>query len=111
MEDILKIAQEISPLGIIALLVIVVLQMAIDKNGRTILDKIRGTQKQDATNFPDIMKGMEELSGQNEILLENHFKHEIPELLAGQIRIENKLDSKLDKMNDTLIRIESKMKS
>lgn len=103
MEHILEISQTISPLGVIFILVVIIWNLI---KGNNLISKIRGTQEQKYPELTKFMTSINNLTQQNESLLENHFKHEIPEIMGSQTRLE----TKLDKMNDTLIRIESKMK-
>jgi uncharacterized protein Yka (UPF0111/DUF47 family) len=108
MEDILSILQTASPLGIIALLVIVIFQLI---GGKNIIDKIRGTQKEKYPSIENYMESIKQLSIQNETLLENHFKHEIPEMINSVNKIENKvdkIDEKVDKIGDRLLILETK---
>ena len=114
MENILLFAKEISPLGVIALLVVVVFQLV---KGKDVINSIRGTQK---TKYPvietDILQlksSITHLTEQNTVLLENHFQHEIPEIMRSQERIEQtmmRLTDKIEIGNSTLIRIEAKLK-
>lgn len=90
MKDILSFANTVSPLGVIALLVIVIIQLI---NGKGFLSKIFGIQSDKYPKFEEHLEAMRLLQEQNEVLLENHFKHEIPDMAAGMVRIEGKVDT------------------
>lgn len=104
MDEILQIATTISPIGVIFLLVIVVLQLV---NGKGLLYKIRGTQEE---KYPKLEKGVtvaEQVAQQLEILVTGQQKimgnhlHELPEM-AEAIR---RIDAKNDKIIEILTEI------
>lgn len=89
MSELLTIAQTISPLGIIAILVIIIYQLI---DGRGLLSKIRGTQEE---KYPEIQKHLDYLEESYENqkkFQENHSMHEIPAILDTIGRIEKKVD-------------------
>lgn len=96
MQEILTIAQSISPIGIIAILVIIIYQLI---DGKGLLSKIRGTQEE---KYPALQKAQEEIVRHLEELdfvyaeqrkfRENHSMHEIPDIVNGMSRMESKLD-------------------
>lgn len=94
MNEILQFAQTVSPLGIIALLVIVIFQLI---NGKGILSNIRGTQKE---KYPEITEHFKLLQQEYKNLKkfqENHSMHEIPDIVKKL----DKMDSKLDEIAKT----------
>jgi len=108
MEDILSFASSVSPLGIIALLVIVIYQLV---GGKSMIDKIRGTQKEKYPSLEKHLNAVVKLTEQNELLLENHFKHEIPQMMESMDKIEtkvDKIDDKVTHIKDRLIVLETK---
>lgn len=107
MQEILTIAQTISPLGIIALLVIVVFQLV---NGKGLLTKIKGTQSEKYPALEEHLTVMAQLVEQNKTLLENHFQHEIPQMMDSIEDIKEKLDvviQKYESVNDRVIVLET----
>lgn len=103
MDPILNIAKEISPLGVIALCVVIIYQLV---KGKGLMSAIRGTQEEKYPQLEQFMQTMSRLNEQNETLLENHFKHEIPELMSTL----NRIDQKNDRMIEILTRIDTKLK-
>jgi len=97
MEEILTIAQTISPIGIIAILVIIIYQLI---DGRGMLgkifgnsEKIKGTQE---AKYPELEKHLlylEESYENQRAFQENHSMHEIPEMRNGIIRIEKAVEN------------------
>lgn len=104
MEFILEIAKLSSPWVAIVLALVVILQLV---GGKKIMLRIRGTQE---TKYPELqhfMKSLEAVQTQNERLLENHFKHEIPDLINTVARIEEKVDVIKDDHGNRLTRLET----
>lgn len=89
MHEIITFAQSASPLAVIALLAIIIFELT---GGKGVINKIRGTQKEKYPSIEEYLKKMAELAKQNETLLENHFKHEIPDMVKSINRIETKVD-------------------
>lgn len=90
MHEILTFAQTASPLAITAIAVIG-LVYAIYKlsRGENILTKVSDTQD---VKYPELTRHyeqIEKLISQNDTLLNNHFKHEIPDLINSVNRIES----------------------
>lgn len=83
MESLLLFAKTASPVALLFAIVIGLLHVVILLLKNTgIIKKIQNTQQ---TKYPEMEKyflTMKELEGQNKLLLENHFKHEVPEMRA-----------------------------
>ena len=89
MEAILSFAQKATPLMILGVAVVslafVIIQLV---KGKDLLESIRGTQKEKYPKMEEHYSQIETLIRQNETLLNNHFKHEIPEMVSSLSKIE-----------------------
>lgn len=102
MEQILQFAQSVSPIGVIALLVIVILQLL---NGKNILGKIRGTQQE---KYPKLEQDIEIMETLKQIT-ENHL-HELPEMKNDIKEIKvvvDKISGKIETYGNRIIRLET----
>lgn len=108
MDQLLSVAQTISPIGIIAILAIIIYQL-IKANGIVnffIPKNENDNESKKSQGYLSIKELLELLTDQNESLLENHFKHEIPEMVKSLGRIERSQEKMLDILND--IRVNTK---
>lgn len=96
METILTFANTVSPIGVIALLIIVILQLVGNKS---ITSFIGGKKEVEEKPGDEHLVTMQALLKQNETLLNNHFKHEIPDMVTSIARIESKVDTVIDTQN------------
>lgn len=103
MDAILTIAKDVSPIGVIFLLVVIVYQLL---KGKNLMSLIKGNQEEKYPQLDGFMTAISNLTAQNEVLLENHFKHEIPDMGSALVRIEQKND----KMIEILTQINTKLK-
>lgn len=101
MEHIISFAQNVSPLGIIAILVIIVFQLL---KGNNWITKIKDTQQEKYPKLEGFMKTLDEIQGQNKLLLENHFQHEIPEMMRDMSSIKE-ATSRIEKQNEKVIEL------
>lgn len=100
MQELQTIADFIGKYGIIPVLVLVIVQLSG-------LANLRGLFSSKKTNFSkDGFMLMKTLENQNRLLLENHFQHEIPDMVATMIRIEEALKCQ----NDILVRLDERTK-
>ena len=99
MNETLTILQNFSPIGVIALLILVIWQ--IIKNS----DLIRGTRDNDKIISSKNVVDFDYLKNQLDLLGNNHLSG-LPELIETSKRLE----AKSDKMIDLLTRIDAKMK-
>ena len=92
MEALLTFAQSVSPIGVIAILAIIIFRLVVDKLSiGSILGlnkKISEVQEKKYPELEDHYKEMKMLTAQNKKLLENHFQHEIPDMVRdlGEIK-------------------------
>lgn len=92
LKDIFEFAQSASPVAVllfvIILLVIAIFRLIVDK---PLLQGLFKTTKKVSDiqdeKYPQIEQ-MQKLIQQNETLLNNHFKHEIPDMVSTMARIE-----------------------
>lgn len=103
MDTLIQAAQTISPIGVIFLLIVVIYQLL---DGKGVLSSIRGTQKEKYPQLEEFMNAISNLTQQNDTLLENHFKHEIPDMSSTM----NRLETKTDRMIEILTQINTKLK-
>lgn len=107
MNELILIAEFLSKYGIIPVLVLIILQLIGFDNLRKAFGVPNPlTIKEDDLNpisFIDLLASVET---QNRTLLENHFQHEIPDIIASLGRIEILLTN----MNASIIRIEDRTK-
>lgn len=97
MDAIIKFAQNITPLGVIAILALVLWRQA---GGIEIISRIRGTQVQNKKDDIDY-----------KLLATNHL-HEIPEMKITMDRIEksvNEIGKELNVQGNRLTRVETKL--
>lgn len=80
MDSLISFAQSATPLAILAIAVggLVFTIYSLFKGKK--VDKISDVQDEKYPQIEKMLSAMQELSRQNETLLENHFKHEIPEM-------------------------------
>lgn len=112
MEQIIELAQQ-NPL-VLSLVIIGgllhVLFLTLKSSG--VLDKVFKTQQTKMSDWNEALEHIKLIGSQTDLLLNNHMKHEIPEIIEGQktlIENQKRHENKLDKINDTLIKIEAKM--
>lgn len=118
MEFLISTIKEIGLLGFSLLIIggmLHLLLVVIKGNGYA--KKIFNVQKE---KYPEIKEFLSELlpainqvKNQNKILLENHFQHEIPEMLNGIRNLESsfgRFESKMDRMVEILTQINTKLK-
>jgi|ERR1035437_1004702 hypothetical protein len=91
MESILLFAQTISPLGVIALLVIVILQLVRNTG---IVGRLRGTQTKKVSADTD---SFDILNTKLDKIMVNHL-HELPRLVETVDRIEIKLNAQGERL-------------
>lgn len=85
MEDIIQFAQTVSPLGVIAILAIIIFQLV---DGKGLMRKIRGTQIDRTVNEAITLVS---LNSKIDKIANNHL-HELPDMKKSIDRIEYKLD-------------------
>jgi uncharacterized protein YoxC len=109
MDSLLIFAKEASPIAILAVAVggLVFTIYSLLK-GRTV-DKISDVQDKKYPQIEKMLSAMQELSRQNETLLENHFKHEIPEMRDDLKSIKNTVNRMELNFEKRITRIETKM--
>ena len=101
MNEIITFAQTISPIGVIAILVIIIFQLL---RGNNWLSGIRKTQQEKYPELEEMFTRIVTELNQANTVATNH-THNLPDMYESQKRIEEKMD----KANDTLIRIETKL--
>lgn len=84
METILTFAQTVSPIGVIALLVIVVFQLT---GGKNLVDKFKGTQVPKENNNDTV--NLDTINKKLNLIASNHL-HELPDMKLALDRIELK---------------------
>lgn len=90
MKEIFTFLQTVSPLMLLGLSLVIIFQLV---NGKDLLKKIFGTQKEKYPELKEFMAKTNQVFAQNEKLLTNHFNHEIPDMVRSINRIEEKLDT------------------
>jgi hypothetical protein len=105
MKEILEIAKDISPIGIIAILAIIIWQLV--KNSG-VIGKIRGTQINDSDNVSNKeitdKIDLRTLNGKLDNLANNHL-HELPRLIETVDRME----IKMNEQSERITRVETKL--
>lgn len=114
LKDIFEFAQTASPVAVllfvIILLVIAIFRLIVDKP--LLQGLFKTTKKVSETQDERIPRidRIEELIRQNEILLNNHFKHEIPDMVNGLARIEGMvgiIQTEQQEQSQRLMRVET----
>lgn len=106
-ETLFEFAKNSSPWTAMVLALVIIIQLL---GGKRILKRIRGTQAEKYPELAEMFLTMKALEGQNKTLLENHFKHEIPDLVRTVDRIEEKVDTIKDDHGNRLTRLETLIK-
>lgn len=114
LKDIFEFAQSASPVAVllfvIILLVIAIFRLIVDK---PLLQGLFKTTKKVSDiqdeKYPQIEQ-MQKLIQQNETLLNNHFKHEIPDMVSTMARIEGivgVIQTEQQEQSQRLMRVET----
>jgi len=90
MKEIIEFAQTVSPLGVIAILAIIIFQLV---DGKGLMKKIRGTQVDRTVNEAITLIS---LNSKIDKIANNHL-HELPDMKKSIDRIEQKMDSMIEK--------------
>lgn len=105
MEEILKIANTVSPLGVIALCIVVIYQLVRNTG---IIQKLRGTQMDDKSTVSNKVAtdaiDMAVLNNKLDLLASNHL-HELPRL----VQVVDRIETELNTQGNRLIRVETKL--
>jgi len=109
MSELFSFAQSATPIAILAIAVggLVFTIYSLFK-GRTV-DKISDVQDEKYPEIQRVLESMKILSEQNEKLLENHFKHEIPEMRDDIKSIKDTVGRMELNFEKRITRIETKM--
>lgn len=109
MEALISFAQSATPIAVLAIavggLVFTIYSLF---TGKTV-DKISDVQDEKYPQIEKMLTAMQELSKQNETLLENHFKHEIPEMRDDIKSIKDTVGRMELNFEKRITRIETKM--
>ena len=106
MNEILAFAQSASPLGVIALLVIVIFQLI---GGKSVIDKIRGVQKDKAEILDENKVTLESLNQKITTIANNHL-HELPEMKRTIDKIATDVSFIKDNYGNRLTAVETEIK-
>ena len=106
MNEILAFAQSASPLGVIALLVIVIFQLV---GGKNVIDKIRGVQKDKAELLDEKIVTLESLNRKISTIANNHL-HELPEMKKTIDKIATDVSFIKDNYGNRLTAVETEIK-
>jgi len=112
MESLIKFGNTASPLAILAIAVVGLVYVVIKTyKGENKINKISDTQDIKYPSLEKHIAAITKLTAQNETLLENHFKHEIPEMMKTMDKIDqkvDKIDDKVTNMSDRLLVLETR---
>lgn len=109
MDSLISFAQSATPIAVLAIAVggLVFTIYSLFKN-KTV-DKISDTQDEKYPEIQEMLSAMKVLSDQNRTLLENHFKHEIPEMREDIKTIKDTVGRMELNFEKRITRIETKM--
>lgn len=102
MQEALSFASHASPIALLALALLIILQLTVGKKVNEAFFGKKVSMPPEA-----MMEIMETLKMQNNTLLENHFKHEIPELMQDVKEIRKTVEFIKDDHGNRLTKVET----
>lgn len=103
MEFFYSFIQTVSPLGVIAILCIIIFQLV---DGKKLMQRIRGTQQDRENIQTGTIITLATLNGKIDKVMGNHL-HELPEMKASIDRIESTVNELKDNFGNRLTRVET----